>query len=57
MTYKGWYDIKPNQQPNEYPGYDTKPSDGEASVLGNVEYPLLPLLHVSLWPGVVGSIC
>ena len=39
----------------ECPGYETKPSDGEASALelwGMWSTPLLPLLLVPLWPGV-----
>ena len=38
------------------PGYDIKPSDGEAPVLelwGIWSTPSLPLFPYSLWPGVV----
>ena len=42
---------------NECPGYDTKQSDGEASVIlelwGMRCTPLLPLLPGPLWPRVV----
>ena len=42
---------------NECIGYDTKQSDGEASVMvelwGMRSNPSLPLLSGSLWPGVV----
>ena len=41
----------------ECPGYDTKQSDGEASVMlklsGMRSTPSLPLLPDPLWPGVV----
>ena len=43
--------------PNEGPGYDTKQSDGKASVildLGRMRStPSLPSLPGSLWPGVI----
>ena len=43
--------------PNECPGYDTKQSDGEATVMlgpwGIWSTPLLPSLPDPLWPGVV----
>ena len=43
--------------PNEYPGYDTKQSDGEVPVMlgpwGIRSIPSLPLLPGPLWPGVV----
>ena len=42
---------------NEWPGYDTKQSDGEAPVMlvfqGMQSTPSLPLLPASLWPPVV----
>ena len=42
---------------NEYPGYDTKQPDGEASVMlelwGMWSTPSLPLLPGPLWSGVV----
>ena len=42
---------------NECPGYDTKQSDGEVSVMmelcGMRGIPLLPSLPRPLWPGVV----
>ena len=45
--------------PNEYPGYDTKQSDGEvAAVLDLWEIrntPSLPLLQGPLWPTVVAA--
>ena len=44
---------------NECPGYDTKQSDDEASVLklwGMGSTSSLPLLSVLLWPGVVVSV-
>ena len=44
---------------NECPVYDTKQSDGEAPVTlelwGTWSNPLLPLLPVPLWAGVVAS--
>ena len=44
---------------NEYPGYDTKQSDGEAPVMlelwGMQNTPSLPLLPVPLWLRVVTS--
>ena len=43
--------------PNECPGYDTKQSDAEVSVMqgtwGIQSTPSLPLLPGPLWPGVV----
>ena len=43
--------------PNEYPGYDTKQSDGEASLRlelwGMRSTPLMPALPDPLWPRVV----
>ena len=42
--------------PNEYLGYDTKPSDGEAPVLelwGVLSTNLWPLRSGLLWPGIV----
>ena len=43
--------------PNECPGYNTKQSDGEISVMlglwGIRSTPSLPLLPGPLWPGVV----
>ena len=43
--------------PNECPGYDTKQSDGEVTVMlelwGMRSTPLLPSLAGPLWPGVV----
>ena len=42
---------------NEYPGYDSKQSDGEVPVMlelgGMWSTSSLPLLPGSLWPGVV----
>ena len=42
---------------NEYPGYDTKQSDGEVPVMlelwGMQSIPSLPLLRGPLWPGMV----
>ena len=46
-----------NSPPNEFPGYDTKQSDGEVTVMLELwvmrSTPLLPLLPGPLWPGVV----
>ena len=43
--------------PNEYPGYDTKQSDGEVLAMlelwGMRSTPSLPSLPGPLWPGVV----
>ena len=43
--------------PNEYPGYDTKQSDGEVPAVlelwGMRSTPSLPSLLGPLWPGVV----
>ena len=43
--------------PNEYPGYDTKQTDGEISVMlelwGMWSTPSLPLLPDPLWPRVI----
>ena len=43
--------------PNEFPGYDTKQSDGEVPAVlelwGMRSTPSLPLLPGPLWPGVV----
>ena len=43
--------------PNDYPGYDTKQSDGEVTVMlklwGMRSTPSLPLLPGPLWPRVV----
>ena len=45
--------------PNEYPGYDTKQSEGEVPVmrelLGMQSIPSLPLLPGSPWPRVVAA--
>ena len=42
-------------QPNEYPGYDIKQSDGEVPVMlwGNTEYLFIFITPGPLWPGVV----
>ena len=39
--------------PNKRPGYDTKQSDGEAPVMGNVEYPFITIVPRStlVWSG------
>ena len=54
ITAEG-YDPPP---PNECPGYNTKPSDGEAPILGfeNVKYPFITISSRSIltWNG---SIC
>ena len=46
-----------NSPTNEYPGYDTKQSDGEVPAVlelwGMRSTPLLPSLPGPLWPGVV----
>ena len=44
------------EPPKECPGYDTKPSDGEATtrdLWGTWSTPSLPLLQGPLWPGEV----
>ena len=49
----------PPLPPNDYCGYETKQSDGEASVIlelwGMRSTPSLPSLPDPLWPGVVPS--
>ena len=51
FSAKGW------DPPNEYPGYDTKQSDGEVpavqEIWGMQSAPSLPSLPGLLWPGVV----
>ena len=48
----------PCKSPDKCSGYDTKPSDGETSVMELWEMWSTPLLHLlpgSLWPGMLGS--
>ena len=44
---------------NECPGFDTKQSDAETSVIlelwGMQSTPSLPSLPISLWPGVIAA--
>ena len=55
--YTDWMSAEGLDSPNEYPGYDTKQSEGEASVTlelwGTQSTSLLPLHPGPLWLGVV----
>ena len=58
VEYNNWISAEEwDSQPNEHPGYDTKQSDGEVSVIlelwGMWCTSLLPSLPGPLWPGVV----
>ena len=55
--YANCISAEEQNSPNKCLGYDTKQSDGEASVMlelwGMRSIPFLPLLLGPLWPGVV----
>ena len=62
ITWPSWLGLQNTptaslQRGYEYPGYDTRPSYGEAPIMlehsGMWSTPLLPLLPGPLWPGVV----
>ena len=57
VEYTDCFSAEGYDPPNGCPGYDTKQSDGEVSVMLKLwvmwKIPLLPSLPGSLWPGVV----